>query len=111
MAKAFKVPRNREEIMAWIDGIPLYKGDQTQDLSFKSREEIRSAQDANLVQQMERLEKQSPYYREKFKEWGIDPKSIRTIDDLEKVPVTSKADYMKDRGESFKLDMDFAKIM
>jgi phenylacetate-CoA ligase len=111
MDKAFRVPRNRDEIMAWIDSIPLYKGDQPLDLAFKSREEIRTAQDANLVQQMERLEKQSPYYREKFKEWGVDPKSIMSIDDLEKIPVTSKADYMKDRGEPFKLDMDFAKIM
>ncbi len=60
MSKAFKVPRNREEIMAWIDSIPLYKGDQPLDLAFKSKEEIRSAQDANLVAQMERWRIRAP---------------------------------------------------
>ena len=109
--KPFKVPRNKEEIMAWINSIPMYREDQPLDLSFKSQEEIRGVQDAALVKQMERLGKFSPYYREKFKEWGLDYPSIKTLDDLEKVPLTSKADFMKDRGESFKLDMDFEHIM
>jgi len=111
MAKQFKVPKNPAEIQAWIDTVPMYKQEQPLDLSFKSREEIRAAQNANLVKQMERLEKFSPYYREKFKEWGLDPKSIQTVDDLEKIPVTSKEEYMKDRGESFKLEMDFNNML
>ena len=111
MAKKFKVPKNPQEVMKWINSIPMYKEDQPLDLSFKSKEEIRAAQDANLVKQMERLEKFSPYYRNKFKEWGLDPKSIKTVDDLVKIPLTSKADYMKDLGESFKLEMDFANAM
>jgi phenylacetate-coenzyme A ligase PaaK-like adenylate-forming protein len=106
MTKKFTVPKNREEIMAFINSIPLYRDDLPHDLSFKSHEEIRDVQNANLVKQMERLEKLSPYYRTKFKEWGLDPKSIKTVDDLEKVPLTSKADYMKERGMPFKLDMD-----
>jgi len=111
MAKPFKVPRNRQEMMDWINSIPLYRDEHDKDPSFKSREEIREMQNANLVKQMERLAKQSPFYREKFKEWGIDPASIRTVDDLEKVPPTSKADYMKDRGESFRLEIDPSRIM
>ena len=111
MSKKFSVPKNKEEILAWINTVPMYKEDQPLDLSFKGKDEIFTAQNANLVTQMERLEKFSPYYREKFKEWGIDPKSIKTVDDLEKIPLTSKADYMKDRGESFKLDMDFNNLM
>ena len=93
MAKKFKVPKNPQEVMKWINSIPMYKEDQPLDLSFKSKEEIRAAQDTNLVKQMERLEKFSPYYRVKFKEWGLDPKSIKTVDDLVKIPLTSKADY------------------
>jgi phenylacetate-CoA ligase len=111
MANKFKVPKNPQEVMKWINSIPMYKEDQPLDLSFKSKEEIRAAQDTNLVKQMERLEKFSPYYRNKFKEWGLDPKSIKTVDDLVKIPLTSKADYMKDLGESFKLEMDFANAM
>jgi phenylacetate-coenzyme A ligase PaaK-like adenylate-forming protein len=110
MAKQFKIPKNPKEVMEWIDTVPMYKQDQPLDLSFKSKDEIRTAQNANLVKQMERLEKFSPYYREKFKEWGLDPKSIQTVDDLTKIPLTSKEDFMKDRGESFKLDLDFNNI-
>jgi phenylacetate-CoA ligase len=108
MANAFRIPKNREEILAWINTIPMYREDHPQDFSFKSREEIREIQNVQLVKQMDRLAKFSPYYRNKFKEWELDPASIKTIDDLEKVPLTSKADYMVDRGESFKLDIDMA---
>ncbi|MEA3223220.1 MAG: hypothetical protein U9P49_08670, partial [Thermodesulfobacteriota bacterium] len=104
MSKVFKVPRNPDEVMEWINGIPMYKEDQKDDLSFKSRQEMLDVQNSKLPKQMERLEKFSPFYREKFKEWGIDPKSIKTADDLEKIPLTSKADFMADMGESFKLE-------
>jgi len=111
MSKKFAVPKNKKEMMAWINSVPLYRDNHDQDLSFKSSKEILDVQNAALGKQMLRLESFSPYYREKFKEWGIDPKSIQTVDDLQKIPLTSKADYMKDRGESFKLDMDFNNFM
>lgn len=111
MSKAFQVPKNPDEVMKWINSIPMYREDHPYDLSFKSPQEILDVQNSKLQKQMERLEKLSPFYREKFKEWGIDPKSIKTVDDLEKVPLTSKADFMADMGESFKLDMDFDNIM
>ena len=111
MAKPFRIPRNRDEVMEWINSVSLYKADHDKDLSFKSQDEIRSIQDTALTAQMVRLAKQSPYYREKFKAWDLDPDSVKSIDDLEKVPLTSKADFMKDRGEAFKLDMDFANLM
>jgi len=111
MAKQSKFPKNPREVLEWIDTVPMYKQDHPLDLSFKSKGEIRAVQNANLVKQMERLEKFSPYYREKFKEWGLDSKSIKTVDDLQKIPITSKEDYMKDRGESFKLELDFNNIM
>jgi len=111
MPKPFKVPRNPDEVMQWINGIPMYKEDQKDDLSFRSRQEMLDVQNSKLPKQMERLEKFSPFYREKFKEWGIDPKSIKSIDDLEKIPLTSKADFMADMGESFKLEMDMNNLM
>ena len=36
----------------------------------------------------------SPHYRRVFDEAGIDPRSIRTLDDLRRVPLSSKADLV-----------------
>jgi len=111
MAKSFRVPRNPDEVRSWVSSIPMYREDEPNDLTFKSKEEILDVQNTKLQKQMERLEKFSPHYRKKFKEWGIDPKTIKTVDDLEKIPLTTKADFMADMGESFKLEMDMNNIM
>ncbi len=42
-----------------------------------------------------------PYYRELFKSLKIEPSSIKTIDDLEKLPVLTK-EIIKDRPDEFK---------
>ena len=48
--------------------------------------------------QMERLHKtllqcmESPFYRKRFKESGITPQDIRTLDDIVKIPFTTKQD-------------------
>ncbi|HQP31221.1 MAG TPA: AMP-binding protein, partial [Deltaproteobacteria bacterium] len=111
MAKEFKIPRNPEEVRRWIDSIPMYRAEHGLDSSFMSPQTVLGMQNRKLVKQMERLDKLSPFYRAKFKDWGIDPLSIKTVDDLEKIPLTSKAEYMADAGESFKLDRDFNNIM
>jgi phenylacetate-CoA ligase len=38
----------------------------------------------------------SPFYRQWFDQAGVDPRSIRTVDDLKRVPFTSKADLAPD---------------
>src|SRR5262245_61277346 len=43
-----------------------------------------------------------PFYRAKFREWGVDPGSIRSIDDLQALPPTRKSDYIAD-PEAFRL--------
>ncbi len=111
MTENFRVPGNPDEVRQWIHSIPLYSEDHSKDTSFKSREEIIELQNANLENQMKRLNQFSPYYRKKFKDWGIDPESIKSVDDLEKIPLTSKTEYMADMGESFKLEMDMNNIM
>ncbi|OYT43790.1 hypothetical protein B6U90_06565 [Thermoplasmatales archaeon ex4484_6] len=40
----------------------------------------------------------SPHYRKLFDSNGIDPNSIRTVRDLEKLPLTRKVDIMPDEG-------------
>jgi len=45
----FRAPTNPDEVMQWINSIPLYREDQPLDTSFKSRQEIVDLQNANLV--------------------------------------------------------------
>ncbi len=56
---------------------------------------IRNMQD-DLLQKMVKNEfaKRHPYYREIFKEKGIDPESFRSLDDLNKLPLTKKEDML-----------------
>lgn len=62
------------------------------DIEFQSPEEIRRLQDELLRQAIGYLGANSPYYRQMFAEQGIDPASIRTIDDLQRLPFTEKRD-------------------
>lgn len=40
-----------------------------------------------------------PYFGRKFREWGIAPESIRGIDDLQAIPVLSKAEFVANGAE------------
>ena len=46
----------------------------------------------------------SPHYQRLFDQHGIDPKSIRSVTDLQKIPLTSKRDFVAtdDQPEKFK---------
>ncbi|MHA1595905.1 MAG: phenylacetate--CoA ligase family protein [Candidatus Baldrarchaeia archaeon] len=90
-----------EKVKQFIEMIPLFKKDKD-DPAFKSQKEIREIQNKNLRRQIELCAKYSPYYKELFKKHNIDPSDIKTIDDLEKIPLTFKSDYMKD-PEAFRL--------
>ncbi|MBR1433542.1 MAG: phenylacetate--CoA ligase [Bacteroidales bacterium] len=56
-----------------------------------SREEIRSLQSASL-RRVVRHCMNSEFYRKKFSELGITPYDIKSVDDLRKLPFTSKED-------------------
>jgi len=47
--------------------------------------------------------KAHPFYRRRFKEDGIDPTRIKTLSDLDRLPLTQKNDFMSDPA-SFSLD-------
>lgn len=57
-----------------------------------SREEMRRIQSARLVDTVERVYHGVPAYRRKMQEAGLVPADIRNIDDLVKLPFTTKAD-------------------
>jgi len=59
---------------------------------YKSQDEIRAVQNEKLRHQVQLLEKYSPYYSKLFQEKGITAADIRTVDDLEKIPLLYKKD-------------------
>jgi phenylacetate-CoA ligase len=56
------------------------------------RDGIRHIQSERLKETVERVYFNVPYYRNKMQEAGIGPESIRSIDDLSKLPFTTKID-------------------
>ena len=56
------------------------------------RNGIRHVQSERLRETVERVYFNVPYYRNKMQEAGIGPESIQTIDDIGKLPFTTKHD-------------------
>ena len=96
-----KVPVTPENTRRYIESIPLYR-DDTDDPVFWPMEKIREMQNEMFKRQMEWVWDGSDYYKRHFKENGIEPGDIQTLDDLEKIPLTYKKEYMAD-ADSFKL--------
>ncbi len=55
-------------------------------------DELRKVQSDRLIETVERVYFNVPYYRHKMQEAGLGPESIRTIDDLGRLPYTTKQD-------------------
>ena len=56
------------------------------------RDELRKVQNERLMETVERVYFNVPYYRHKMQEAGLGPESIRSLDDLARLPFTSKQD-------------------
>ena len=57
-----------------------------------NREEMHRCQSRRLIDVVERTYHNVPFYRRKMQELGISPEDIRSIDDLPKLPFTTKQD-------------------
>ncbi len=57
-----------------------------------NREELSRIQSIRLKEMAERVYNLVPFYRQKFDELGIGPADIRGVDDLKKLPFTTKQD-------------------
>ncbi|MEN8256062.1 MAG: phenylacetate--CoA ligase, partial [Verrucomicrobiota bacterium] len=55
------------------------------------RDELSTLQGAKLKETVERLQN-VPFYKEAFSEAGITPEKIKSLDDLQRLPFTTKAD-------------------
>ncbi|MCQ2203008.1 MAG: AMP-binding protein [Bacteroidales bacterium] len=62
------------------------------EIQYKSAEEIKQFQEEQLRKTIDYIAAHSPFYQRMFKEQGINPSEIKTIEDLQKLPVTTKAD-------------------
>ncbi len=56
----------------------------------KSKEEIKIFQEEKLREQLYYLQENSPYYQKLFKENSIGLSTVVTLEDLKKIPVTTK---------------------
>lgn len=95
-----KVPVTPENTQRYIRSIPHYAEDD--DPSFWSHDRIRAMQDELFKRQMEWVWDGHDFYKRMFAAHGIEPGDLQTIDDLERMPLTYKKDYMAD-PDSFKL--------
>ena len=62
------------------------------DMETMERGQIRDLQLARLKTVLARVYEKVPYYREKMKAQGIEPGDIKTLEDLPKLPITTKQD-------------------
>ncbi|MBR0383079.1 MAG: phenylacetate--CoA ligase, partial [Eubacteriaceae bacterium] len=57
------------------------------------REQIRRIQLKRLKKTVKYAYKKVPLYRKKFQDAGLDPRDIKSLDDLAKIPFTTKDDF------------------
>ncbi len=65
------------------------------DIEFESIERIKAFQEEKLRTQMAFLAERSPFYKRMFAEHHIAPATIKTMEDLQRLPFTEKADLQR----------------
>ena len=63
------------------------------DIETASRDELRDLQGERLRETVEHAHENIPFYRERFDEAGVAPGDIESIDDVERLPMTTKEDF------------------
>lgn len=71
-----------------------------------SRDTIKQFQESKLKEILVYLEKYSPFYQKLFKENNIDINDIKTLEDLQKIPTTSKNDLQQHNHDFFCVPFD-----
>ncbi len=89
-----------ERWRAFVDAVPRYRDDD--DPAYWPEERLTRRRNELLARQMEWLAAGSAHYQAKFASAGVDPRSIRSTDDLIALPVTTKQELMSD-PQSFRL--------
>lgn len=71
-----------------------------------STQEIKAFQEEKLQQLLAYLEENSPFYQRLFKEKNINVGEIRTLEDLQKIPTTTKNDLQQHNHDFFCISPD-----
>jgi len=74
------------------------------EIELKSKLEIKTIQEQKLQELMVYLAENSTYYKKMFLQNGIDFSSIKTLEDLTKIPVTTKDDLQKNNNDFICVD-------
>jgi phenylacetate-CoA ligase len=64
-------------------------------------EEIKAFQESKLKEAINYVSEKSPYYRRVFRNYKISPSDINSLEDLVKLPVTTKEDLQKHNDDFF----------
>jgi phenylacetate-CoA ligase len=72
------------------------------DLLYRSHEEIRALQNQRFRHQIALCFRAHPYYQELFRRLKLTPDDFESIEDVQKLPVTTKHDYLSN-PEAFRL--------
>ncbi|MFD1562681.1 phenylacetate--CoA ligase PaaK [Haloarchaeobius amylolyticus] len=59
----------------------------------EDREELRAIQEERLRETVEHAYENVPFYRERLEEAGVEPSDIESLDDITKLPMTTKEDF------------------
>lgn len=65
------------------------------EIEAKSAKEIKEFQEVKLAETLEYLQENSPFYKRIFRENDIDISTIQTLEDLQKIPATTKDQLQK----------------
>jgi len=72
------------------------------DLLSRNQEELRDVQNRRFRHQIALCFRTHPYYQELFRRLKLIPEDFQTLEDVQKLPVTTKKDYLSD-PEAFRL--------
>lgn len=75
------------------------------DLPTRSRNEISAVQETRFSHMLDLCFERHPYYRDRFAKIGLQRSDIRSLADIHKIPVISKADYAA-QPDNFRLETD-----
>lgn len=74
------------------------------EIETKTKEEIKQYQEALLPATLQYLQKYSPFYKRLFSSYHIDIASIKTMEDLKKIPFTTKDDIQSHNDDFICVD-------
>ena len=68
-------------------------------IQFSDSNSIRNFQNERLIEEIKYLSENSPFYKRMFKDHSIDSNSIKAINDLQSIPVTTKEDLQLNNND------------